>query len=94
MKGSKNETELKTAIKKQMVHASVVLVHILSGVYSTYSKWNNQEIYLAQNRFDLPKPINTIEPWCVEKTSFTVKDADDKIVGENTNTIVDAIKNH
>ncbi|WP_421777363.1 TIR domain-containing protein [Gardnerella sp. KA00225] len=33
-------------MKNQMQHASCVL--ILSGIYSTYSKWINIEIELAQ----------------------------------------------
>lgn len=38
--------QLKEAIRNQMQHASCVL--ILAGIYSTYSKWINIEIELAQ----------------------------------------------
>ena len=38
--------QLKAAIRNQMQHASCIL--ILAGVYSTYSKWINIEIQLAQ----------------------------------------------
>ncbi len=38
--------QLRAAIRNKMQHASCVL--ILAGVYSTYSKWINIEIQLAQ----------------------------------------------
>lgn len=90
IEGAKTDMQLKAAIKEQMAHASVVL--ILAGVYSTYSKWINKEIELAQNGFIKPKPIIAIQPWGAEKTSVVVKTAADKIVGWNTNSIVNAIK--
>ena len=85
-----NDKQLKAAIKEQMTHVSVVL--ILAGVYSTYSKWINIEIDLAQNGFDNPKPIIAIQPWGAEKTSSVVKSAANRVVGWNTNSIVKAIK--
>lgn len=90
IEGAKNDKQLKAAIKEQMAHASVVL--ILAGVYSTYSKWINIEIDLAQNGFDNPKPIIAIQPWGAEKTSSIVKSAANCVVGWNTNSIVKTIK--
>lgn len=82
--------ELYEAIKAQMSKASVVL--ILAGVYSTYSKWINKEIEIAQTEFSTTKPIIAIQPWGAEKTSSVVKDAADKIVGWNSSSIINAIK--
>lgn len=79
--------ELKEAIKNQMYPASFVLV--LAGVYSTYSKWINIEIGLAK---ELNKKIIAIEPWDSERTSRTVKENADKIVGWNTDSIIAAIE--
>lgn len=79
--------QLKEAIRKQMQPASCVL--IMAGVYSTYSKWINIEIELAKS---MNKKIIAIEPWGSEKTSRTVKDAADVIVGWNTDSIVNAIR--
>lgn len=90
IEGAKTDSQLKAAIKEQMAHASVVL--ILAGVYSTYSKWINKEIELAQSGFVKAKPIIAIQPWGAEKTSIVVKAAADQIVGWNTNSIVNAIK--
>lgn len=83
-------TELYDAIKAQVSKASVVI--IMAGVYSTYSKWINKEIEIAQTEFLIPKPIIAVEPWASEKTSVKVKDAADKIVGWNSSSIINAIK--
>lgn len=82
-----NDSQLKAAIKNKMQPVSCVL--ILAGVYSTYSKWINIEIQLAQ---EFGKKIIAIEPWGSERTSRVVKDAADEIVKWNTNSIVKAIR--
>lgn len=84
---ARNDRELYEAIEEQIKHASVVL--ILAGVYSSYSKWIDKEIEIAQN---LDKPILAIEPWGAEKTSLKVKDSADKIVKWNGDSIVRAIR--
>ena len=84
------DKELYAAIKEQISHASVVL--ILAGVYSSYSNWIDKEIKIAQEEFLVAKPIIAIEPWGAEKTSKKVKDAADKIVGWNSKSVIDAIK--
>lgn len=82
-------SQLKAAIRNQMQHASCVL--ILAGVYSTYSKWINIEIELAQ---EMGKRVIAIEPWGSERTSDVVKKAADKIVKWNTDSIVSAIRGY
>lgn len=82
-----NTAKLKEAIREQIKHATCVL--ILAGVYSTYSKWINIEIELAQ---EMNKKIIAIEPWGAEHTSTVVKDAADVICKWSTKSIVDAIK--
>lgn len=82
-----NQAALRAAIEQQIKPASVVL--ILAGVYATYSKWINIEIEIAAQ---LGKPIVAIEPWGSEKTSKVVKDAADKIVKWQTDSIVNAIR--
>ena len=81
--------QLKAAIRNQMQHASCVL--ILAGVYSTYSKWINIEIQLAQ---EMGKKIIAIEPWTSERTSLVVKRAANDIVKWNTDSIVRAIRGY
>lgn len=82
-----NASQLKSAIRNQMQHASCVL--IMAGVYSTYSKWINIEIELAR---EMGKTIIAIEPWGSQRTSLVVKQAADKVVGWNTSSIVSAIR--
>ncbi len=81
--------QLKEAIRKQMQPASCVL--IMAGVYSTYSKWINIEIELARS---MNKKIIAIEPWGSERTSTVVKNASDRIVKWNTDSIVSAIRGY
>ena len=84
------DKELLEAIKERMQFCDVIL--IMAGVYSSYSKWINKEIQLANSGFTNPKPIIAIQPWDSEKTSKVVKDNADKIVGWNTSPIVSAIR--
>ena len=70
-----------------MSPASCVI--ILAGVYSTYSKWINIEISLAK---EMGKKIIAVEPWGSLRTSYTVKQAADKIVGWNSSSIIGAIR--
>ena len=84
------DVELRRAIRAKMAPCSAVL--IMAGVYATYSKWINAEIALAAKSFILPKPIIAIEPWGSERTSLRVKQAADRIVRWNTDSIVRAIR--
>lgn len=81
---------LYAAIKGKMTPCSVVL--ILAGIYASYSKWIDKEIQIAQTEFSNSKPIIAIEPWGSERTSVKVKEAANKIVGWNTESIVSAIR--
>ena len=85
-----SDAQLRNAIRNQISPSSVVI--ILAGVYSTYSKWINIEIDLAQSGFAYPKPILAIRPWGSERISSVVRDAADEIVGWNTESVVDAIR--
>lgn len=80
---------LREAIRRQMQPASCVL--ILAGVYSTYSKWINEEIDLAQS---MGKKIIAVEPFASERTSTVVRNAADEIVKWNTDSIVRAIRGY
>ena len=79
--------QLKMAIRDQMKYASCVL--ILAGVYSTYSKWINIEIEIAQ---ELGKKIIAIELWGAERTSLVVKRNANYTVKWQTSSIIRAIR--
>ncbi len=85
-----NQAALRQAIQNRMNGCHAIL--IMAGVYSTYSKWINEEINLANNSFTISKPIVAIEPWDSEKTSKIVKDNADIVVGWNTSSIVAGIR--
>ena len=85
-----SDAELRDAIQQKMARCGVVL--ILAGVYATYSKWIHEEIDLAKQAFAYLKPIIAVEPWASTRTSRTVKDAADRIVRWNTESIVGAIR--
>ncbi len=80
------QKELKSAIDAQIKGTSCVL--ILAGVYSTYSKWINEEIDIAKV---YGKPIIAIEPWGAERTSTVVKNNADRIVKWQGSSIVNTI---
>lgn len=80
--------ELREKITEKIRNCHVILV--LAGVYSTYSKWINIEVEVA--KITWRKPIIAIEPWGSERTSQHVKNNADEIVGWNTDSIVDAIR--
>lgn len=84
-----NAQLLAQAIKRQMTFCDVII--IMAGVYSTHSKWINQEIAIARS-FTSPKPILAIEPWGSERTSLVVKQSADKIVSWNTGSILAGIR--
>ncbi|NQW21739.1 MAG: TIR domain-containing protein [Chloroflexi bacterium] len=87
---SGSDAALRSAIVARVQLCHVVL--IMAGVYSTYSKWINIEINVAQHAFVKPKPIVAIQPWGAERTSSVVKAAATRLVGWNTESIVSAIR--
>ncbi len=87
---ARSVTTLKAAVQRKMSSCGIVI--ILAGVYATYSKWINIEIDLAQSGFTYPKPIVAIEPWASQRTSLRVKQAADRIVRWNKDSVVKAIR--
>lgn len=67
--------QLREAIDAKVRGTSCVV--ILAGVYSSYSKWINEEIEIAKS---YGKPIIAVEPWASERTSSVVKNNANRIV--------------
>jgi len=86
------DKKLIEAITNKMRLCHVIL--IMAGKYSTYSKWINKEIVIANNSFTNPKPIIGIKPWGNTVVSSVVRDNAVELVGWNTESIVDAIRRH
>ena len=87
---SGTDKELYEAILNRMRPCHVVL--IMAGVYSTYSKWINQEIKAATRGFLTSKPIVAIRPRGQTNVSRVVADNADELVSWNTDSIVAAIR--
>lgn len=85
-----SDKELYDAIKRKVNSCHVVI--ILAGVYSSYSKWINKEIVIANKEFLISKPIIAIEPFGSERTSKIVKDNADRIVKWNSSSLISAIR--
>ncbi len=85
-----NSQALYDAIKEQMSHANVIL--IMAGKYATYSTWIKKEIKIAKNEFISAKPILAVKPWANTQVSSIVQENADKLVGWNTSSIVQAIR--
>lgn len=84
---AKDTKKLREAIERKIKPASVIL--ILAGVYASYSTWIQIEIDIAKK---YGKPIIAIELWGAEKTSCAAKEAANQIVGWNSASIIEAIK--
>ena len=83
------DKQLSDAIEAKVKGCSCVI--ILAGVYSTYSKWINREIEMAQK---YNKPIIGVQPWGAEYISTVVREAATVIVGWNAKSIANAVRNY
>lgn len=81
------DKDLYNAIDAKIRGCSCVI--ILAGVYASYSKWINKEIEIAQT---YGKPIIAVKYWGASRFSSVVIDAADKVVGWNSKSVADAIK--
>ncbi len=85
-----NSQALADAITRQMRPCHVVL--LMAGVYASYSIWIQREIRIGKNAFESPKPIVAIKPRGNTQVSQVVSSNADRLVGWNTDSIVEAIR--
>lgn len=85
-----NQAELYDAIKRHIQPCHVVI--ILAGVYASYSKWIDFEMQIARRGFSTPKPVIAVSPWGAERTSIIAKENADLVVGWNTESIINGIR--
>ena len=84
-----SDKKLKQEIRQQISTSSCVV--ILSGMYVSYSKWINYEIDAA---VELQKPIIGVKPWGQERIPEKVSKNATVMVGWNSNSVVEAIRNY
>lgn len=84
---SLNSFYVKSRVAQRIADSDVVIG--LAGMYASYSDWMAWELDKA---IALRKPVLGVIPWGAERVSSTVSNRADKIVGWNTESIVDAIR--
>ncbi len=74
-------------LRKQIQPVHVVIV--LAGMYVNYREWIQKEIDIA---LEYEKPIVGVKPWGQERVPKIIQDVSCKLVGWNTNSIIEAIR--
>lgn len=86
---AKGKKELKEKLRNKISNCSCVI--ILSGMYVAYSEWIDYEIDTA---VEMGKPIIGVEPWGQEKVPQKVTSNADVVVGWNSSSVVQAIRDY
>ena len=87
--GSKNDAQLRAALKNHIQLAQAVL--IISGMYVNYREWIQYEMNVSK---DYGKPIIGIQPRGSKRIPTEVQSAATTMVKWNTKSIVNAVRNH
>lgn len=82
-----SDDELWDALREQIKPSSVVIV--LAGMYASHSKWIRREMITADNR---EKTIIGVKPWGNIRTPKKVEEYADDVVGWNTSSVVDLVR--
>jgi len=86
---SENAAYIKQVLKNKILNSNVVLA--ISGIYASYSDWIEWEVITSYNN---SIPIIGVAPRGQERVSKTVTSYSTIDVRWNTESIVNAIKNH
>ncbi len=84
-----NKSQITSAIERKISPVNAVLV--ISGMYYNNRDWMQTEIDISINK---NKPIIAIKPWGNKIMPTEVSNVADVIVGWNTSSIIDAIRNY
>jgi len=82
-----NKEKLKEALTNQIKPSSVVI--IIAAMYANYSEWIDYEIDEAVR---MGKSIIGVTPWCQERVPKKIQDNADKLVGWNSISVINAVK--
>lgn len=85
----RRKSELEQLLRNQIRGCNCVIV--IAGVYPSYREWIQKEIQIA---VEMGKPIIGVRPWGQERISTEVSNNADIIVGWNTESVVQAIRNY
>ncbi len=84
-----SKRELKQKIRNRISLCNSII--ILSGMYVSYSEWIDFEIDTA---LELGKPIIGVKPWGQERIPSKVQDNADVMVGWNSASVVQAVRDY
>lgn len=84
-----SKKELKDKLRNRISNCSCVI--ILAGMYADYSYWMDYEIEIAKS---FGKPIIGVRPRGQERTPVEVSDAAEVMVGWNSTSVVDAVREY
>lgn len=84
-----SKRELREKLKNRISSCSCVIV--LSGMYVDYSEWIDFEIETAKAYH---KPIIGVKPWGQERTPLEVQEDADVMVGWNSASVVQAVRDY
>lgn len=87
--GTKTDKELREALDRQIKPVNCVLV--VSGMYTNYRRWIQEEIEIAKK---YNKPIIGIKPWGQQRVPQEIQNIAKEMVGWQTSSIVAAIRKH
>jgi hypothetical protein len=85
---TESDEELERVLREKQIKPSSVVV-VLAGLYSTHSDWIGREIRIAKEE---EKPILGVKPWGKDRTSNYVEKHANEMVGWNTDSVVDEIR--
>lgn len=83
-----NKAKLKSQLTEQIKHASIVI--IIGGMYGAYSDWMNYEFEEAKR---MNKKIILIKPWGQERIPMSAQVIADDVIGWNSTSLINSIKN-
>lgn len=84
-----SKKELKEKLRNRISNCSCIIV--LSGMYVAYSEWIDYEIDTAN---ELGKPIIGVKPWGQERIPSKVQNDSTVLVGWNSSSVVNAVREY
>lgn len=86
---TKTDSELKQRLTNKISNCSAIIV--ISGMYSSYSKWIDYEINEAI-RFG--KPIIGVRPWGAERVPLKIQNCATVMVNWQSRSLIDAVRKY
>ncbi|HJA34012.1 MAG TPA: TIR domain-containing protein [Candidatus Mediterraneibacter merdigallinarum] len=86
---TESDSELQERLTRQIQGCSAIIV--VSGMYTSYSKWINYEINEARR---MNKPIIGIKPWGNERIPVKIQENSTALVNWNSTSLISAVRDY